>query len=140
MGGKGKKRAWLALVACAALALVVAFCGCSGTPESDEGQTETAAEEMSVRVKSPEGSIEWGTTLTAVVFGAPKGAELTYDWQLWSTKQNAGELICLPVFSCRELPRAAATARDPPPCAPNAFNELNITCLIPPCFARMPSS
>lgn len=86
MGGKGKKRAWLALVACAALALVVALCGCSSTSGGGEGQTEAAAEGMSVRVKSPEGSVEWGTTLTAVVSGAPEGAELSYDWQLWSTE------------------------------------------------------
>lgn len=52
-------------------------------------------------------------------------------------QKHIGELTKLAGFF---LPRSAETARDPSPCAQNAFNELNITCLIPPCFARVPSS
>ena len=66
----------------------------------------------------------------------PLKAEITSSNLVRATKSTPASLQARRFF----LPRSAETARDPPPCAPNAFNELNITCLIPPCFARMPSS
>lgn len=68
-----------------------------------------------------------------------KSVPIKYD-KCMTYQKNTGELTSSPVFSCQEAPRATETARDPLPHAQNAFNELNITCLIPPCFARMPSS